>query len=207
MIQTGNQYRDDIFNKLSFNFEKGRKLLDVGCGEGHDLKVFRDYYGLEVYGVDVYKNKSPDLRGVNFKIGNIYDIPYKNDFFDYVFLHDVLHHIDEPQQRHTKHVEGLKEVRRVCKKGGTVIIVEANRYNPISYIHMVLLCGHAHLSRGYFKKLIWAVFDSVEFRSSEVHLYPHKCLKTFKVYEKVIENFSFLKPFRAYNIAIIKNDA
>lgn len=208
MLQTGNQYRDDVFNKLSFNFKRERKLLDIGCGKGHDLEVFRDYYGLRVYGIDIYKDENiQHLKDVNFKTGTIYSIPHKDNFFDYVFLHDVLHHIDEPQQRTTEHIGGLKDVKRVCKKGGVIVIVEANRFNPLSYFHMVLLRGHAHFTQSYFKKLIGAVFDSVEFKNFEVHLYPPKCLKMFKVYEKAIENFSFLKSFLAYNVAVIKNDA
>ena len=34
------QYKDDFFNKLDFNFEKGKKILDVGCGDGSDAKIF-----------------------------------------------------------------------------------------------------------------------------------------------------------------------
>ena len=133
-------------------------------------------------------------------------MPFEDNIFDYVFLHDVLHHIDEPKQRREKHIDGLRELRRVCKKGGFIIIVEANRYNLLFYPHMTLMKGHEHFKQSYFIDIIKELFknDSIQFRFFEAHLYPPRFLKMFKVYEKVIEKFSFLEPFLAYNVAITK---
>lgn len=39
-FQKYGQYKNDIFNKLGFSFEKGKKILDVGCGDGSDGKIF-----------------------------------------------------------------------------------------------------------------------------------------------------------------------
>lgn len=204
------QYKDDIFDKLGFDFVKGKRLLDVGCGDGSDAKIFIEQYGLETCGIDIYKHRNiKNVEGLEFKKAAIFKIPYEDSYFEYVFLHDVLHHIDEPKQRFIKHIQGLKEIKRVCKKNGTIIILEANRYNPLSYPHMVLIKGHNHFKQNYFKKLIYEVFDkNIEFKHFEAHLYPKKLLKFFKVYEKIMEKFSFLKPFLAYNAAIIrdKND-
>ena len=36
-----------------FEFEtKGKKLLDIACGSGHDLIHYRDGFGTDAYGVD-----------------------------------------------------------------------------------------------------------------------------------------------------------
>lgn len=113
------QYKRDIFKKLGFNFEKGKKILDVGCGDCIDTEIFMNEYGLDTYGIDIFKhgnvNKSDSL---NFSIAGIYGIPHEDDCFDYVFLHDVLHHIDEKNQNYEKHKDGLTELLRVTKKGG-----------------------------------------------------------------------------------------
>ena len=209
MIEEIKQYRDDIFDKLGLSFIKGKRLLDIGCGDGGDAEIFIKEFGLTVCGVDVYQHKNiSKVKGLNYKKAGIYSLPFSNNFFDYVFLHDVLHHIDEPKQRYKKHILGLEEIKRVCKKNGIIIIVEANRYNPLLYPHIVLMEGHDHFKQGYFKKLINGAFNknNVEFKYFEAHLYPRKLLKLFKVYEKIMERFSFLKPFLAYNVAIIKND-
>lgn len=207
MISTGNQYKDDVFNKLNFNFKKGKKILDVGCGDGSDAKIFIKEYGLTTYGIDIYKDKQiKGIRGLTFKKAGIFNIPFSDYYFDYVFMHDVLHHFDEKKQRFNKHLEALKEAKRVCKKGGNILIVEANRYNPLFYPHMILMNGHNHFKQGYFRKVILSVFENVAFTNFEAHLYPKKFVEILKFYEKVMERLRILKPFAAYNIAIIKND-
>lgn len=202
-----NQYTRDIFSKLAFKFKKGKKLLDVGCGPGADANIFIEKYGLKVHAMDVYKHEDiKNIKGLSFKKASIYKLPYKDNSFDYVYLHDVLHHIDEENQSYDKHIKGLKELKRVCKKDGTIIILEANRFNPLSYPHMVLMRGHNHFRQIYFKKIVRDAFVDVKFKYFEAHFYPPTLLKIFKIYEKIMEKLSFLRPFIMYNVAIIKND-
>lgn len=198
------QYKNDIFNKLSFNFETGRKILDVGCGDGSDAEIFINEFRLNTYGIDLYKhdkiNNIPDLK---YSQAGIYQIPFADESFDYVFLHDVLHHIDEGKQSYVKHIAGLKELERVVKKGGSIIIMEANRYNPLFYPHMVKMLGHNHFQQNYFKKIINEVFPSVIFKYFEAHSYPQKYLKIWKIYEKIMESI-MPKCILAYNVAMIE---
>ena len=204
MVTAYNQYKNDFFNKLGVNFEKGKKLLDVGCGPGTDALIFIKEYKLKFYGTDVYEDENIKKLKLNFKLGGIYNIPFENSQFDYVFVHDVLHHIDRANSR-SKHLEGLRELRRVCKKGGAVIIVEGNRYNPLFYPHMVKMEGHEHFKQSYFKNIVKEVFsnDSVAFKFFEAHLYPKSLLSLFKIYEFFMEHF-VPKQFIAYNAAIIQ---
>lgn len=202
-ISIHNQYKKDIFTKLGFTFDKGAKILDVGCGDGVDAQIFIQNYKLHTYGIDVFKHEHIDsINKLHFQISAIYNIPYKKDYFDYVFLHDVLHHIDEPNQRFSKHVQALKELKRVCKRNGTIIIVEGNRYNPLFYPHMVKALGHDHFRQGYFMKMVRQVFPNAYFKFFEAHYYPEKYLRIFKLYEYIMEHFS-PKWFLAYNVAFI----
>lgn len=205
MITVDNQYTKDFFRKLCYSFEKGKTILDVGCGDGRDGNFFETKYGLQWCGIDIYSDANMKGAGLKFKIGSIFRIPFKNNTFDYVFTHDVLHHIDEPYHRKQKHLAGLKELKRVCKKGGTIIIVEANRYNPLFYPHMVKMFGHNHFSQSYFKKLIYDSYktDSVLLKFFEAHFYPPALVSFFKVYEYIMENL-VPKEFIAYNAAIIR---
>ena len=199
------QYKNDIFNKVGINFERGKKLLDVGCGDGSDAEIFIKEFGVDTYGIDIYEHENiKKIKGFKFKKAGILKIPFEDNFFDYVFLHDVLHHIDEEYQSYKKHIEGLKELKRVCKKDGCIIILEANRYNPLSYPHMVLIKGHNHFKQSYFFKIIKDVFDDVEFKSFEAHFYPGG-LMFWEIYEFLMEKI-LPKRFLAYNLAIIRND-
>lgn len=198
-----NQYQRDFYYKLNFDFKPHKKLLDVGCGSFLDAPVFIDEVNLNYYGIDVFTPKNiRKLPKIKFKKASIYSIPYKNNSFDYVFVHDVLHHIDERKQDYHNHLKGLKELKRVCKNGGYIIIVEANRYNPLFYPHMVIFKGHNHWKQSYFMGLITEVFNKPRFSFFECHLYPNN-LFIWKLYEKIMEKFS-PKLFLAYNTAIIR---
>lgn len=205
IITSYSQYKNDFFNKLDFNFVSGKKILDMGCGPGTDAEIFVKEYRLKVYGVDIYKDKNLTKVKINFKLGKMSYIPYRNSFFDFVFVHDVLHHIDEPKHRVEKHIVALKELNRICKKNGYIIIVEGNRYNPLFFPHMVKMRKHEHFKQSYFVGLVKKVFekDEVVFKFFEAHLYPPFFLPFFKTYEFLMERLS-PKQFLAYNVAIIK---
>jgi len=113
---------------------------------------------------------------------------------------DVLHHVDNPS-------EVIKEIKRITKIGGTIIIIEANRYNPLFYLHMTKMLGHNHLTRGNFMNLITENFNNVEFRFVESHVWPISnrfiTMLLHKI-EKILDRIFFYQPFLAYNVAIIR---
>lgn len=197
------QYKNDIFNKLDFNFERGKKILDLGCGDCTDAEMFIKEYELDTYGIDIYKHENAEkIKDFKFSKAGIFKIPFPDNSFDYVFLHDVLHHIDEEKQSYDKHIAGLKELKRVTKNGGCIIIVEGNRYNPLFYPHMVKMLGHNHFKQAYFKKIINSIFNRVSFKYFECHFYPQKYLRIWKIYERLMEKFC-PDEFLSYNVAII----
>ena len=200
------QYKKDFFTKLGIDFISGKKMLDVGCGDGIDAEIFIKLYKLKTYGIDVYKNENiKKIKKLHFSQASIYKIPFPSQTFDYVFMHDVLHHIDEDGQRETFHLKALKEIKRVVKNDGIIVIAEGNRYNPLFYPHMVKVKGHEHFRQSYFKNLIKKSYKNYELRYFEAHLYPHSLILVFKLYEFMMEHF-IPKQLIAYNVAIIRNN-
>ncbi|MFC2149406.1 class I SAM-dependent methyltransferase [Candidatus Auribacterota bacterium] len=198
------QYKRDIFTKLDLKFVPGKKMLDIGCGNGTDAEIFINIFELETFGVDVYRDDNIDnIKGLDFQQASILELPFYDDQFDYVFAHDVLHHIDEEHQSNEKHITGLSEMKRVTAQNGTIVIVEANRYNPLGYPNMVLLNGHDHWKQSYFLQTVSEVFPDAQFKFFEAHNYPWG-VKFWKAVEFAAEKF-MPKRFLAYNVAVIKN--
>lgn len=200
------EYRRDIFTKMNLALKSGKKILDVGCGDGDDCRVFINNFKLITYGIDIHKSdKIREIEELKFKKGSIYKIPFADNSFDYVFMQNVMHHVDEPKQRNKKHIEALKELKRVCKKGGLIIILEGNRYNPLFYPHMVRMEKHDHFKQSYFYKIIGQVFQKYKITHFEGHVYPISLIKIFKVYDWVMDKLS-PKQFRAYNFVMVENE-
>jgi len=199
------EYRIKVLSHIKSELHNKRgKILDVGCGDCDDAAIFTNW-GMSSYGIDVYRHKNAQkILGNKFKKGSILKIPFNDNFFDFVYAKDVLHHIDEKQQRFTKHIVGIKEMKRVCKTGGKVIVLEANRYNPLFYPHMVLLNKHNHFTQSYFNMLMRTVFLKPKFIFFEAHVYPKKLKAIFKAYEKIMESIPILRYFLSYNLMIAR---
>jgi hypothetical protein len=59
------------------------------------------------------------LANVTFRRGDIYQLPYRTDSFDHVFVCFVLEHLPDP-------LKALAELRRVLKPGGTLTAIEGD---------------------------------------------------------------------------------
>jgi ubiquinone/menaquinone biosynthesis C-methylase UbiE len=107
---------------------EGNSVLDVGCGTGQDLPRLQEKVGQtgEVWGVD----NSPDMVSkastllplAHVLVGNVYQLPFHDNFFDAVRAERLLMHLDDP-------IQALKEMERVTKPGGIISIVDSDTEN------------------------------------------------------------------------------
>ncbi|CAK4030327.1 Hypothetical predicted protein [Lecanosticta acicola] len=99
-------------------------ILDVGCGPGTITIDFATYAVQgKVIGVDSSSEvieqakeeaiKRKMSKEVTFEVAGAHDLPYPDNGFDIVHCHAVLVHLPDP-------VAAMKEMRRVCKKGGLI---------------------------------------------------------------------------------------
>lgn len=100
----------------------GNRIVDIGFGSADFLRLLDesvtdrhfDIYGLDYSDVAV-KRASKIIPGGNFKTGDVYNLPYDNDFFDQVFCIQTLEHLRNPEQV-------VDEMERVCKRDGMILI-------------------------------------------------------------------------------------
>jgi len=113
--------KDDMINQdIAFKkYLKGGRILDFGCAEGLTLKRFLSERNItvEYHGIDSSDTliRASILNNPSAKfqvIGCSEQIPYINNFFDFVIVCSVLHHI--PNVTKT-----LEELIRVLKTAAT----------------------------------------------------------------------------------------
>lgn len=110
--------RKKIILNLLKKYIKSKKniILDAGCGTGAEinyLKKFGTVYGLDLSSTAVQFCKKRGIK--NIKTGDISNMPYKENYFDLVFLMDVLEHT-------SNNLAVLKEIHRVLKPDGILVM-------------------------------------------------------------------------------------
>ena len=100
---------------------KGKVVLDIASGEGYGSAILADEAAM-VYGVDIsleainHANNRYQKNNLNYKVGSCADIPLSDNFVDVVVVSF------ETIEHHDQHDEMLKEVKRVLKPSGCIII-------------------------------------------------------------------------------------
>jgi len=99
----------------------GKKLLDVGCGDGV-LSYLLAKKGAQVTGIDssdeaikFAKGKNKKHKNINFLTASAYHLPFDNQTFDYIVSSDVIEHLANPEQM-------LLEMKRVWNSNGKIVI-------------------------------------------------------------------------------------
>jgi SAM-dependent methyltransferase len=137
------------------------KVLDVGCGGGAVAKaVKRERPDLAVFGCDLSRSAlsiaSASPGGVDFRLATADRLPFADGEFDFVWIFDVLEHVDSPEHL-------LGEVARVLRPGGGLHVVLPLEGQPGTLYRLVGCgtrwtakvrhCGHINIySAGAFRK-------------------------------------------------------
>lgn len=132
---------DDVTFRITTEFlcqhlglvENRDHLLDAGCGWGRSLLgVKRRYPALRVTGVDITPGllelgrqiaEQLGVSGVDWRVGDILSLPFEDETFSHVISARVLQYIVEPPK-------AVRELVRVLRPGGRMILVVPNKLNP-----------------------------------------------------------------------------
>ena len=112
----------EIVEKFLSHSKEG-KILDIACGTG---RIFPFYRKREIFGVDISKDmlkiakkKNPESH---LKIGDAENLPFRSDSFPVVITSRFICHTPE-------YIKVIKEMTRVTKKGGSLIIDFPNKHS------------------------------------------------------------------------------
>lgn len=200
--------------------DKGKIVLDIGCGAGHGSNMLAKKYK-KVYGVDIsrdaveYAKENWQLDNIEFSEGSCLDIPFADNIFDEVAAFEVFEHLDDWQKF-------LSEIKRVLKPNGVVYISTPNKtlyspgtkkpINPHHVFEMTIpefkeaLGGYFVVEEFYGQRtpvyndhIIWSFINPVLFTFKA--FIPYKVNNTLKL--KII---NWIKPELEMSDIILKND-
>ncbi|UUX91326.1 class I SAM-dependent methyltransferase [Methanoplanus endosymbiosus] len=113
----------DFIKEFESSLPEKLNIIEVGCGTGQTLEVFSD--NNVTTGIDISKNALKQSKGrCNSQIlGDMFYIPFKDCSFDLVYNSGVIEHFPDPQNS-----AAVREMGRITKKGGYVMIIVPNSY-------------------------------------------------------------------------------
>jgi|SRR3989338_691813 len=171
---------DNFFNHLFFShsnkkvanlisFSKNSSILDVGSGTGILIEQLVSKKNLKINGLDlspemvkISKEKFRKNKNVTITLGSAVKMPFKNSSFDYVTCSHSFHH-------HSNSLQSLKEMYRVLKPRGKIIILDATKDGIIRK----LFCKIIDIIEGkvlhYSKDEMKNLFKKVGFNKTKQH--------------------------------------
>lgn len=136
-----NTYFSNVFTKsiLSTAKIKSGKIFEPGSGSGVACAKFAKQ-GFEIMSMDISYNalkkgislfKSLSLDG-KFTLGDLFHIPINDEQFNIVFNQGVMEHFRLEKMDAS---EGVKEMLRVLKKNGTLVIFVPAYFSPLFFVY------------------------------------------------------------------------
>ncbi|MCK5621749.1 MAG: methyltransferase domain-containing protein, partial [Alphaproteobacteria bacterium] len=120
-------------------------FLDIGTGTGRVLELFGPRVERGI-GIDMSREmlalaranlQKADLRNCQVRRGNMYQLPFSDESFDGIVIHQVLHFAEDP-------AEAIAEAGRALRPGGRLVVVD---FAPHS--EEMLRQEHAHRRLGF----------------------------------------------------------
>jgi len=125
-VSVANNYEKELYGIILnlLKAKKGKKLLDIACGQGLFLKDAQEK-GLKTYGLDfspvAIEKGRKIVPNAELAVGDGENLPYEDDSFDFVTCLGSLEHFAHPEK-------GAAEISRVLKKDGRAVIMLPNSY-------------------------------------------------------------------------------
>ncbi|HEU4552111.1 MAG TPA: class I SAM-dependent methyltransferase [Chitinophaga sp.] len=204
---------EDYFRKMLGDV-KGKKILDIGSGHGNtalNLAV----KGAIVTSIDIAPKLIEGCKhraqinklDVDFRVMNACELEFADNTFDIILGFRTIHHLPNLEQFY-------KEAQRCLKKGGFLLVVEPQKYNPFVEIGRRFIKNdedsrtpteHPIVPKDI--RLLKRIFGNIEKREFEflkagslffklirMNFLYKLAMKTFTVVDNVLWYIPFLRP-------------
>lgn len=119
--------------------KQGEKILDVGCGNARDLRYLA-HCKTDCTGIDISQGMLDEARrdleksgitSIKLEINDVTQLSYADATFDKAFASEVMEHIPEWET-------GVKNMARVLKPGGTLVLTTPNKWSWYGFDRLIL---------------------------------------------------------------------
>jgi ubiquinone/menaquinone biosynthesis C-methylase UbiE len=169
------RYRENIMNEI-----EGKMVLEAGVGTGKNIPLYPD--DIDITAIDFSekmiekaKKRSQNHENIHLHVMDIENMDFQDDTFDTVITSCVFCSVPDP-------VQGFREIRRVCRRGGKILMLEHVRSNKriiggaMDILNFIPLNIYgANINRRTYDNLLKAGFDpadiDVEYLWSDIVLF------------------------------------
>lgn len=179
----------DYFEKeiayLKKNIKPNSKILDIGCGFGRHIEIIADF-SKEVIGIDnnsdmikKSKDRLSNFKNVKLFVQDAKKLDFEDDYFDYVIcITNTFGNFPSIKEN------VLKEMKRVCKNDGKIIIsvyndnALSNRLKSYKKVDLhitkirdeIVYTKEGLISEQFSKPQLKELFDKLKLRSKILEL-------------------------------------
>ena len=147
-----------FISEIEKDLKSGSKVIEVGSGTGQTLSIFSKRHATT--GFDISKNALLlSRKNCHCPIrGNLLEMPFKDESFDFVYNSGVIEHFKEPFN-----IQGISEMCRITKKGGHILIIVPNSLCVWYRIYKFILSSFDRFEFGYEEDYsIWRLRNSIK---------------------------------------------
>lgn len=178
------------------SIQKGEVILDLGSGAGFDCFLAAQETGKtgKVIGIDITpemviqakKNaKKGNYKNVEFKVGDIENLPIKDNTIDLIISNCVINLSNEKENV-------FKEAYRVCKRGGRIMISDLILLKELPEYVLSSVEGHiACLSGTVRKEEYLEIIKQAGFKNISIYkeqLFPLELMISDPIAQKIIQD-------------------
>ena len=161
--------RPKLLEKLKdlLKLEDFEKILDVGGIQSSYDFLRKKFPSSKIFSINIKKSDLPKNNGI---LANAEELPFEDNYFDLVFIREVIEHLVRPDRF-------INETNRVLKKGGKIVLSTPN-FNSW-HVRLLILFGYAPTNYTPYPGKTYGIPKSFKTKPKYDHIrvFPYRALK------------------------------